>query len=95
MNKVIGYGISVGGIATMVVGFGMVEAPWAFVQTIASKILVMAGVGAIVVGVIITLKFGGSSGGKKTSRVKSSGEHELPIYEGTGKKRKVVGYRKD
>ena len=94
MKKVIGYGISVAGIATMVIGFGMVNVPWEFVKTIGSKILVMIGVGAIAVGVIIALKFCGSSS-KKTSRVKSSGEKEVPIYEGTGKNRKVIGYRND
>jgi hypothetical protein len=94
MKKVIGYGISVAGIVVMVVGFGMVEAPWEFVKTIGSKILVMIGIGAITVGVFIALKFGESKS-KKPNRVKSSGENEVPIYEGTGKERKVVGYRKD
>ena len=94
MKKVIGYGISIAGIAVMVTGFGMVEAPWEFVKTIVSKILVMIGVGAITVGVLIALKSGESSR-KKTSKIKSSGENEIPIYEGTGKNRKIVGYRKD
>ena len=94
MNKVIGYGISIAGIAAMVVGFGMVEAPWEFVKTIGSKIMVMIGVGAIAVGVIIALKFGDNSG-KKRGNSKHAGHDEKPIYEGTGKNRRVVGYRKD
>lgn len=95
MKKMIGYGISIAGIAVMVVGFGMVEAPWEFVKTIGSKIIVMIGVAAIAVGVIIALKFGDNSKTKTGSRVKQSGVEEVPIYEGTGKNRKVVGYRND
>lgn len=88
----VGYGISIAGIAIMVIGFGMVNVPWDFVKTIGSKITVIIGVSTITVGVIIALKFGKK---KEPHRVKSSGEFEVPIYEGTGKNRKVVGYRKD
>ena len=94
MKKVIGYAISIAGIATMIIGFGMVNVPWPIVKTLGARVLVIAGVATISVGVIIALKFGDSSS-KKISRVKHSGEKEVPIYEGTGKNRKVVGYRND
>ena len=70
MKKVVGYAVSIAGIAVMALGFGII---------------------AIIVGVVISLT---AEKGKGRKKVKD-GEEEIPIYEGVGKKRKVVGYRKD
>jgi hypothetical protein len=46
------------------------------------------GIFLVVIGVFISLK--GEKGGKS----RKGGEDEIPIYEGTGRHRRVVGYRK-
>ena len=88
MKRAIGYGVSVLGIVVMAVGFGMIPAGVVFLGGVDSNYVAGAGVVLVVVGVLVSLK----SGGKKSVK---SGNDEVPIYEGVGKKRKVVGYRKD
>lgn len=86
MKKVIGYVVSIAGIVIMAVGFGIIElGP---LESIGGEYLAGIGIAAVVLGVIISLKF---SGEKKSNQA----AEELPIYEGVGKKRKIVGYRKD
>lgn len=89
MNKVIGYGVSVGGIVLMAVGFGIVPLKFAFLEGVAANYISGAGIILIVVGVVLALK---GTGGRR--RVKHAKE-EVPIYEGEGKNRKIVAYRKD
>ncbi len=84
MNKVVGYVLAVVGLVVIALGsgfFGEVN-----LYGIDSLYVSVAGVGLVVVGVIVSLK--GGSG-----RVKKQSE-EIPIYEGVGKKRKIVGYRR-
>lgn len=96
MKKVVGYIISIAGIVIMAASFGMVSViPNEIIGTLPKKIITITGIAMITVGVIIALKFSTPSKSKTPSRVKHSGEDEVPIYEGTGKNRKVVGYRKD
>ena len=90
MKKVVGYGVAIIGIAVMAFGFNIFPFEVTFLEGVASNIISGVGIAIIVVGVVISLK--GEGGGR---RKVSSGEDEVPIYEGTGKKRKVVGYRKD
>ena len=91
MDKVIGYIISIVGLALMVFNsgnFGFAEGffegsglnPW---------YVTLLGIGLIVVGVAISLMDKGGGG-----KIKHAKE-EVPIYEGVGKNRKIVGYRKD
>ena len=91
MKRGIGYAISVVGIAVMVLGFGMIDIKLKFLEGVAGNYIASVGVVMIVVGVVISLM---SEKGKGRGKVKG-GEEEVPIYEGVGKKRKVVGYRKD
>lgn len=91
MKKVIGYGVSILGIVLMVLGFGIVEYDLSFLGELGGYVS-WVGVGAVVVGVVLSLR--GEDGVKRKRKV-SGGDDEVPIYVGTGKKRQVVGYRKD
>jgi membrane-bound ClpP family serine protease len=84
MKKVIGYAVSIVGIAVMALGFGLINIDLKPLGIPANYIAV-AGIITIIIGVVLALKNGQSKNSKD----------EVPIYEGTGKKRKIVGYRKD
>ncbi len=88
MNKGVGYLISGVGIIVMAVGFGMIPLEVSFLEGVGGNVIGGAGVVLVVVGVLLSMNKGE---GKK----KGSGEDEVPIYEGVGKKRKIVGYRKE
>lgn len=89
MKKVVGYVVSIVGIIVMVFGFEMFPIELDILKGVAGNIIVGVGIVGIVVGVLISLKDGG---GRRNNK---KGEDEIPIYEGVGKKRRVVGYRKD
>jgi hypothetical protein len=91
MDKRVGYVVAVVGLALMVFNsgnFGFAEGffegsglnPW---------YVTILSIGLIVVGVAISLMDKGGGG-----KIKHAKE-EVPIYEGVGKNRKIVGYRKD
>ena len=90
MEKVVGYGVAVVGIVGMALGFNIIPLQIDFLEGVASNIISGVGIVIVVAGVILAMK---GTGGKR--RKVSKGEDEVPIYEGTGKNRKVVGYRKD
>jgi len=84
--KVVGYVASVVGIVVMALGFGFFGEVNFY--GIDSLYVSGAGVALVVVGVVMVLMSG------KGHRAKHNSE-EVPIYEGVGKKRRVVGYRRD
>ena len=87
MNKVIGYVVAVVGLVVIAMGsgfFGEVD-----LLGITSLQVSIAGVALVVLGVVLSMV--GGRGGRKVSK----GNDEVPIYEGVGKKRRIVGYRKD
>ncbi|MCD4771240.1 hypothetical protein K8R30_02360 [archaeon] len=88
MSKVIGYVVSGAGILIMALGFGMLPVKIKILESVAGNIIAGAGVGLVVVGVLLSMNKG--EGKKK----RKGGHDEVPIYEGVGKKRRVVGYRK-
>jgi multisubunit Na+/H+ antiporter MnhB subunit len=88
MNKVIGYVVSGAGILIMALGFGMLPIKIKILEGVAANIIAGAGIGLVVVGVLLSMNKGG---GKKKGK---GGHDEVPIYEGVGKKRRIVGYRK-
>ncbi|MCK5449985.1 hypothetical protein KAI32_03910 [Candidatus Pacearchaeota archaeon] len=88
MKKMIGYIISVAGIAVMALGFGMIDLKLKFLEGIAGNYVSGIGIIAVIVGVVISLKMDSKGNNKQVAE-------EVPIYEGVGKKRKIVGYRKD
>jgi hypothetical protein len=87
MNKVIGYVISIVGIVVMALSFGLVKLDLPILETIKPMYVTGVGIALIVAGVAISLA---ADKGKKISQ----SEEEVPIYEGTGKHRKIVGYRR-
>ncbi|MFH0808361.1 MAG: hypothetical protein V1888_01975 [archaeon] len=86
MKKVIGYGVSILGIIIMAVGFGMIPLKLDLLEGLLGSYVSGVGIALVVVGVIMSVE-------RKGSKVRS-GEDEIPIYEGVGKKRRVVGYRR-
>lgn len=88
MKKVVGYSVSGAGILIMALGFGMLPVKVKILESVAGNIVAGAGIGLVVVGVLLSMNKGE---GKKKGK---GGHDEVPIYEGVGKKRRVVGYRK-
>jgi hypothetical protein len=89
MDKAIGYVVAIGGIVVMAFGLGMIPLEVAFLEGVAGNVVSGVGVGMVVVGVLLSMNKGGGKKGKG-----DDGEDEVPIYEGVGKKRRIVGYRK-
>lgn len=89
MKREVGYVVSVGGIGVMAVGFQIVKPTWEILNIVPLSYVGGIGVALVGLGVIIALM-----GDKVLKRKGSGGEDEIPIYEGTGRKRRVVGYRK-
>ena len=84
--KIIGYILAALGLAGIVFSNKLAS----LLSFLGSKALIYAMVGSVAlvaVGVVFILSE--SRGGKV-----SQAEEEVPIYEGTGKKRKIVGYQK-
>ena len=87
MKRVIGYIVAIAGIAVMAFGFNMFSLEVAILNGVASNYIVGAGIVLIIAGVVVSLMDG--RGGKARQA-----KEEVPIYEGVGKNRKIVGYRK-
>ena len=88
MDKRVGYVVAVVGLVLMALGFGTFKIDTGFLGALPELWIVGGGVVLIVVGVAISLM---DKGGGKIKHAKE----EVPIYEGVGKNRKIVGYRKD
>jgi multisubunit Na+/H+ antiporter MnhG subunit len=87
MKKVIGYAVSIVGLFVLVVAVGFFKLNIAFIENMNSTYVMVFGMVLVLIGVFLTMMDG------KAGRGKNHAE-ELPIYEGTGKKRRVVGYRR-
>jgi len=87
----VGYVLSGVGIFIMMVGVGNITLGIGILKTIGETYIIGAGVLLVVVGVIISLKGNGKTSHGKTGQASS----EVPIYEGEGKKRKIVGYQRN
>lgn len=84
MNKVIGYVVAIVGLVVIALGAGFFGEVDLF--GLDFFYVSVAGVVLVVVGIAISL-MGNKSKGKQE-------KEEVPIYEGVGKKRRVVGYRR-
>lgn len=89
VRKESGYVVSVLGILVMAVGFNIIPLDWELLNLIGSNNVAGLGILLIVLGVFVSLK------GEKGRKSPKSGEDEIPIFEGVGKSRRIVGYRKD
>jgi len=87
MNKVIGYVISIVGIVVMALSFGVFSLKIPLLEKLPQMYITIAGLILVGVGVAISLVF------EKGKKIDQSAE-EVPIYVGTGKNRKIVGYRR-
>ena len=86
--KVVGYIVAIVGIVVIALGSGFFGEVDLF--GFDSLYVSVAGVVLVVIGVVVSLMGDGNRRQDKTK-----GRTEVPIYEGVGKKRKIVGYRKD
>jgi len=84
MSKILGYIIALIGLVVLVLSFITSNIP--LISAIPKMYIMFAGIILIIVGIALSM-------GKSSSRVKQS-EEEVPIYEGAGKNRKIVGYRR-
>ena len=88
INKVIGYVLSLVGLAGIVLSSGKVNANIPILSTLpANTIMIISGI-LVVAGIAILIVTE-----KTTHSAKQAGD-EVPIYEGSGKKRKIVGYQR-
>ncbi len=88
MKKVVGYVVSVVGLLFMALGFGDFSSKVPILNGLSSGVINVIGLVFVIVGVALAMKEGTS---KKAKQDKS----EVPIYEGVGKKRRIVGYRRE
>ena len=87
MNKLIGYIIAVVGLLVIAVSmFNLFSIPG--IAEIKPVFITLAGVIIVIVGVFLTF-------GKETFSREKQAEKEVPIYAGTGKHRKIVGYKRE
>lgn len=86
MNKVLGYVIAVVGMALIALSTAFTQfiSKISFLQGIKPAYILAAAIALVAIGVFFVLSSGSSSKQPK----------EVPIYEGEGKKRTVVGYKR-
>jgi len=86
-TKIIGYILSVAGLGIIALSNQIIKLPILAASSKAMVYTIMAGVVLIAGGIALVMSEGSSS------KIKQAAE-EVPIYEGTGKNRKIVGYQK-
>lgn len=88
--KILGYALSAVGLGLIVVSAESVYSnlPLSFIP---GKVILVAGVAAVAVGVVFLMGKGGRKRGKKIKQAKE----EVPIYDGQGDERKIVAYQKE
>ena len=89
MKKLVGYVLAIAGLVVMALSFGLFNVDLPLLNTLKPIYITGLGVVLIVVGAGIVMMLEKGKGGK----IKQESE-EVPIYEGTGKNRKIVGYRR-
>ncbi len=87
--KIIGYILAVAGLAALAVSSPKMASTIPLISSLPEKALLVFG-GVLVLAGVVILMTNKSSG---SSKVKHA-QPEVPIYEGTGKNRKIVGYQK-
>lgn len=92
MNAIIGYILSGLGIVTLALSQEKVKSSLSitFLNSLSSTVILVVGGILIIAGIAILITSNNSS---KSSKIQQAKE-EVPIYEGEGKHRKIVGYRK-
>jgi hypothetical protein len=88
MGKLIGYITALAGLGLLILSFSMKNLNIALPSFIQEKQIVIGGIILVIIGIILSL-------GKRSSsyNVKHAAE-EVPIYEGEGRKKRIVGYKR-
>jgi hypothetical protein len=86
VKEIIGYALAGVGILSIIASSDKVKALIPLIKNIPTIYLVIAG-GVLVLAGVVMIGLGSSS------RVKQAKE-EVPIYEGEGRNRKIVGYQR-
>lgn len=89
MKKVIGYILCILGLVILIISAGIIDVNLEFLDSTNPYYIMGIGIGLVILGSILVML---KQNKKKTKEEQS--EEEVPIYEGTGKKRKIVGYRR-
>jgi uncharacterized membrane protein len=89
MKAVIGYGLAGLGLLGLALNSTVARGQISFMDKISSEYVLVPAAVLIVIGVVIMVM--NSKVGGKIRQI----TEEVPIYQGEGKKRKVVGYRID
>jgi uncharacterized protein YjeT (DUF2065 family) len=87
--KILGYILAGAGLAALAVSSPKMTSAIPIISSLPDKTLLVVG-GVLVLAGVAILMTNKSSG---SSKVKHA-QPEVPIYEGTGKNRKIVGYQK-
>lgn len=87
MNKAVGYLLAIAGLVFIILSFTKFTLPLGFLPDLSTKGMILMGIAFVTAGVLAIKMFGDKSGN-------ASQQSEVPIYEGDGKKRKVVGYKR-
>ena len=86
--KIIGYILSGLGLVTLALSSPNVYTKVGFLANLPEKSVLLVGAVLVIAGVVVLMLKNSPS-----SKVKQEAT-EVPIYEGKGKKRKIVGYQK-
>jgi len=91
MKSVTGYVVAVVGLVIMLLGFGTFGFKVGLLESLGDKVITLVGVAFVAVGVVLAMD---KKGGRGKSRNVKHAKEEVPIYEGEGKKRRIVGYHR-
>jgi|WetSurMetagenome_2_1015567.scaffolds.fasta_scaffold489742_2 hypothetical protein len=86
MAKVLGYVLATIGLVIMALSFVLSSIP--LLSSVKPIVVMFIGIILIIVGVALSMGSGSSS-----NKIKQAAD-EVPIYEGEGKKRRIVGYKR-
>lgn len=87
MKAVIGYLLAGLGLLGLALNSTIGRDNFSFLSGVSSEYILVPAAVLVVFGIVMMVM--GSKAGKKIRQITD----EVPIYEGTGKKRKIVGYR--
>jgi hypothetical protein len=88
-TKIIGYVLSGLGLIGIILSSAQGKKFAPFLESIDSKYIIVGSIMIIALGVVLMM------GGESSSKKEKQKTPEVPIYEGEGKKRKIVAYQRE